>query len=128
MNGFHIHVHEGEIEGARFAIINAEGKGCARLRFGADVTQMADFHVQENYRRQGIGTVLYQSALELARAHDSVSLAFLVDRRNHNAIAFYRKMGAAAYMADAKDWWMAHIIRPPGEDLLAGVLQRKERA
>lgn len=104
----------GEITDA-FAYLIVPKKGSLRLRFRHGVADMADFFVQPDSRRQGVGTALYREALAMANEHNALSLAFCVSMTNSDAIAFYRRMGANAFYCDGREFWMAHLVNSLGD-------------
>ena len=83
---------------------------------GERMVGFASFHVQESgelkidklyvhpgRQRQGIGGALIEQACEVAQSRGSASVVLAVNKRNHSAIAAYRKHGFEIREAVVKD-------------------------
>ena len=67
---------------------------------------LEDFVVTENYRRYGLGQLLFERFLAVAKAKDCRLVKWQVLDWNEPAILFYEKMGATI----EKEWWNGKII------------------
>ncbi|WP_211239106.1 GNAT family N-acetyltransferase [Hydrogenovibrio kuenenii] len=63
---------------------------------GGKVALLEDMIVSENYRKQGIGSALIQSAIDEAKRHDCKRITLLTDNHNTAAQVFYEKHGFQA--------------------------------
>jgi len=52
-------------------------------------------HVNRDYRRLGLGKILMEKAIELAREKNFQTIALMVNINNVNAISFYTRFGFA---------------------------------
>jgi hypothetical protein len=88
---------------------------------------MRSFLVHELFRRQGIGTALYDRAVCVARRHRKMSLVFTVRKENLGALAFYVGRGAHAYYNDGEDYHMAEVLDLLDEEMIARAIQQRNR-
>lgn len=56
-------------------------------------TMLHGLYVRAELRRRGLGALLLERALDHARRHGSPRVVLTVNRRNHTAIAAYRRWG-----------------------------------
>lgn len=54
-----------------------------------------DLYVKEEFRKGGIGRMLLMKVIDLAKEQECKKVRWQVSKWNTNAIAFYKKMGAA---------------------------------
>ena len=67
---------------------------------------LEDFVVQSTQRHQGIGQLLYDAFLEVAKEKNCTMVKWQVLDWNEPAIKFYEKNGATI----EKEWWNAKVI------------------
>jgi GNAT superfamily N-acetyltransferase len=67
---------------------------------------LEDFVVKESYRKKGIGQVLWDSYINIAKVKDCALVKWQVLDWNEPAIKFYEKNGATI----EKEWWNGKII------------------
>lgn len=60
---------------------------------GGRVALLEDMVMHPNYRNQGIGSQLLQSAIALAKKRKVMRITLLTDSDNYNAQSFYRRQG-----------------------------------
>jgi len=53
-----------------------------------------DLYVKDAFRKSGIGKKLLETVINLAKAEQCKKVRWQVSKWNHNAIEFYKKMGA----------------------------------
>lgn len=102
-----VRVIVGEVDGVDFADITVPGKGCLEVRLDGAIAGLRAMYVAPEFRRQGIGTALFRSAVYAARVREKVALNWTVRKTNTDALAFYLKQGAARCYEDPLDWWMS---------------------
>ena len=85
--------HEGE-RMVGFASFHAQGDGELKID---------KLYVHPDRQRLGVGGALIGRACDLARSLGAASVVLAVNKRNHNAIAAYRKHGFAIREAVVKD-------------------------
>ena len=54
-----------------------------------------DFYVTKQFRKQGIGKMLLDEVIALAKKEDCKKTHWQISGRNTNAISFYKKIGAS---------------------------------
>jgi len=54
-----------------------------------------DLYVTDRYRKKGTGKLLLQAVIDLARQEGCKKVRWQVSKWNHNAIEFYKSMGAS---------------------------------
>jgi GNAT superfamily N-acetyltransferase len=67
---------------------------------------LEDFVVKESYRKHGIGQLLYDTFLNVAKEKDCTMVKWQVLDWNEPAVKFYEKNGATI----EKNWWSAKVI------------------
>lgn len=61
---------------------------------GNDVGCLSQFYIKENYRKSGIGSILFQKSIDWLNSFDSISDLFIfVSNGNENALKFYQGKG-----------------------------------
>jgi ribosomal protein S18 acetylase RimI-like enzyme len=87
------------VETVFLAVVEGEAAGCASLRvvpfLSDDVprAELAELYVDPPYRRRGIGGALVRYAEALAIERGATELILLTGLNNHDAQAFYRRLG-----------------------------------
>jgi predicted GNAT family N-acyltransferase len=99
---------DGRDAGALHLLARLDGQpvGCARLLVMGDTGKIGRVCVLQEYRGQGIGVALIQSALEVLRAQPGVLRAKLGSQTH--AIGFYEKLGFTAQGSEYLDAGIAH--------------------
>lgn len=99
---------DGRDAGALHLLARLDGLpvGCARLLVMGDTGKIGRVCVLQDYRGQGIGVALIQSALEVLRAQPGVMRAKLGSQTH--AIGFYEKLGFTAQGSEYLDAGIAH--------------------
>lgn len=88
-----------------FSIIDNEVVGYLKINFGESQTELKDnkgleierIYVSKEYLGKRIGQMLYDKAIEIARAHQARYVWLGVWEENHRAINFYKKNGFVAF-------------------------------
>ena len=75
------------------AEINAQVCGFLVARITGDEAEILNTAVDPAYRRKGIGTLLLNSAISAAQAHNAKSIYLEVRESNRAAISFYGQHG-----------------------------------
>ncbi|SDJ62636.1 GNAT family N-acetyltransferase [Salimicrobium halophilum] len=60
---------------------------------GEDTAEIERIYVRSRFQKQGLGKVLYNKALEIAKEQEKEKIWLGVWETNRNAISFYAKMG-----------------------------------
>jgi diamine N-acetyltransferase len=60
---------------------------------GDEALEIERIYIKKQFQKHGLGTSLYNKALEMAAALDKKKVWLGVWEKNDNAIAFYKKMG-----------------------------------
>ena len=60
---------------------------------GADSLEIERIYIKSDYQKHGLGKLLYEKALEIAKANNKQSVWLGVWEKNENAIAFYKRLG-----------------------------------
>ncbi|MCU7556924.1 GNAT family N-acetyltransferase [Macrococcus capreoli] len=84
-----------------FAVVNNKVAGYLKINIkdaqtenmGADSLEIERIYVDRNYHKQGIGKLLYDKAIERAHYYRVHKVWLGVWEHNHNALAFYTKLG-----------------------------------
>ncbi len=99
---------DGRDAGALHLLARLDGLpvGCARLLVMGDTGKIGRVCVLQDYRGQGIGVALIQSALEVLRAQPGVLRAKLGSQTH--AIGFYEKLGFTPVGPEYLDAGIAH--------------------
>jgi predicted GNAT family N-acyltransferase len=99
---------DGRDAGALHLLARLDGQpvGCARLLVMGDTGKIGRVCVLQEYRGQGIGVALIQSALEVLRAQPGVMRAKLGSQTH--AIGFYEKLGFTPVGPEYLDAGIAH--------------------
>jgi predicted GNAT family N-acyltransferase len=99
---------DGRDAGALHLLARLDGLpvGCARLLVMGDTGKIGRVCVLQDYRGQGIGVALIQSALEVLRAQPGVLRAKLGSQTH--AIRFYEKLGFTPVGPEYLDAGIAH--------------------
>jgi GNAT superfamily N-acetyltransferase len=98
---------------ALIAEIQREVAGYLLYFIGVDMDEVApafhinDLFVREALHRKGVGWTLMRRAREIAAARGARRLFWTVWRKNPNAIAFYRKLGAEIWDEELPMTWTA---------------------
>ena len=53
-----------------------------------------DLYVSDEYRKQGVGTLLFDGVVEIGRSEGCFKMQWQVSKWNQNAIEFYKRKGA----------------------------------
>lgn len=73
---------------------------------GRLTTYLHELDVQENWRRQGIGSALVTEAMNLARLRGSTKFWLSTGGHNETAQALYKSLGGARRpLGDVNYWW-----------------------
>lgn len=86
---------EGELLSAFALCENTEGDQAVEWGAAQKPLYFCRFGVHVDHRKEGLGSLMVQHALELAKARGYDALRLLVVDRNTSAIAFYEKNGFA---------------------------------
>ncbi|MCH8465717.1 MAG: GNAT family N-acetyltransferase [Roseinatronobacter sp.] len=99
---------DGRDAGALHLLARLDGQpvGCARVLVMGDTGKIGRVCVLPDYRGQGIGVALIQSALDVLRAQPGVMRAKLGSQTH--AIGFYEKLGFTAQGPEYLDAGIAH--------------------
>jgi len=99
---------DGRDAGALHLLARLDGQpvGCARVLVMGDTGKIGRVCVLPDYRGQGIGVALIQSALDVMRAQPGVMRAKLGSQTH--AIGFYEKLGFTAQGPEYLDAGIAH--------------------
>lgn len=60
---------------------------------GHDSLEIERIYIKNKFQRHGLGKVLFNKALEVAKEHNKKKIWLGVWEKNENAISFYKKMG-----------------------------------
>ncbi len=85
---------DGKIVGICFVLIRSRKNIGLVPRICAHI---ADIAVDENYRRQGIGTALYNEAVKRAKERGATVIQLGVNEFNKEAIDFYKSLGMTVW-------------------------------
>lgn len=88
-----------------FAEIEGRAAGYLKLNFGvaqteaqqAEAVEIERIYVLQAYHGKGVGQALYQTAVDIARAHRAPYIWLGVWEHNHRALRFYEKNGFKAF-------------------------------
>jgi ribosomal protein S18 acetylase RimI-like enzyme len=105
---------EAEVDGVKSVLIVALETGPAmcllvgsvEVRFDGLFAEMRRLVVGRAWRRQGIGTMLYEGAVEAAKRAGRAGMTWAVRKNNYEALLFYRQMEADLVHDDGEDFWM----------------------
>lgn len=106
--------YEAAMEENRIYVLKAENEGkmvgmaLYYLTFSTwkgKMMYLEDFYVQEEYRKFGIGKMIFDALLEDCAAKNCILLKWQVLDWNIPAIKFYEKIGATI----EKEWWNGKI-------------------
>ena len=106
-----------------FAVVDRRTVGYLKLNYGQSQTELKDensleierIYVFKEFQGKGIGQMLYDRALEVARSRDSDYVWLGVWEKNPGAIRFYEKNGFVEFDR--------HIFKL-GEDLQTDIMMR----
>ena len=75
------------------AKLEDEVVGFAGLKIVLDVADIMNIAVKDDYRRQGIATLLLNTLLNYCKKNDIKTINLEVNEENFSAIALYKKLG-----------------------------------
>lgn len=78
---------------------------CGALQESEKVVKMNCFYVDKEYRKKGIGKVLYDLFIDFVKKENYESIILCTFKEFGDAIDFYKKRGFELYKVDADEFW-----------------------
>lgn len=105
----------GEVDGHPFVLLSIPG-GVAACEIGLarETAGLRRFWVAPEVRRKGVGRLLFERAIDEARAAGKLALSWQVKKDNSRALLFYGAMGAHIVHDDGDGyyWMSVPLVNP----------------
>jgi ribosomal protein S18 acetylase RimI-like enzyme len=85
--------------------------GCVDVQCRGKVAYLRQLYVHRGYRTHGIGRALVEACIETAQKTAAKSISLMVQRKNADAQAFYRRLGFVFSHEDEDDFIMSKEIK-----------------
>jgi GNAT superfamily N-acetyltransferase len=95
------------VEGVSLASLTIPGMGCCEVRLSGECASLRRLYVTLEHRRKGVGSTLFDAAVDLAIACRKASLCWTVEKSNTAAVLFYHYNGGSVFADTGDEYWMA---------------------